>query len=174
MRPLSGYSDLLPALTLLAALSCAPAPPASSPAEQFELKGTLHIEGTQPFDRDIVLVDRQGIRWRLDPGGLETELRLLDGYDVVLTCRGIGGRSSERDAEVQSYMLIPPDGMIAVLGTVSVSADSVYLAADENRYRLEGPLSAALKVFEDNRSWVWGRIVGRDDLEVGGYEIIGR
>lgn len=173
MRPLSGYSKFPLSLFLLAAMSCASAPPASSPAEQFELTGALLVEGTQPFDRDIVLVDSQGIRWNLDPGRLATEMRLLDGYGVVLTCRGIEGRGSERDAEVQSYLLIPPDGMIALLGSLFIEKEAVFLVAGDRRLVLEGPLAGALKAFGENRVWVWGEAGGGDALVVSGYEILG-
>jgi hypothetical protein len=173
MRPLSGFSDILIAVFLLAVVSCASAPPVSSSLEPFQLEGSIHVEGDQPFDRVVVLSDPQGIRWNLDPGDLEAELILLDGYDVKLTCSGIPGRGGERDALVESYVLVPPEGMIAVLGSLSIDDGSIILNVDGVKHRLNGPLTAVLGAFGDHRAWVWG-IEGDSGLvEVSGYEVLG-
>ena len=156
MRPLSGFSDILIAVLLLTVASCAFAPPASSFREPFLLEGSIRVEGDQPFNRVIVLSDTDGVRWNLDPGDLEAELSLLDGYDVLLTCSGIPGGGGERDALVESYVLIAPEGMIAVLGSISVGDESIFLNTDGGRHRLNGPLTAALEAFGDYRAWVWG------------------
>ena len=173
MRPLSGFSDILIAVLLLTAASCASAPPASSSREPFRLEGSIRVEGDQPFNRVMVLSDPQGIRWNLDPGNLEAELSLLDGYDVMLTCSGIPGKGGERDALVENYVLVPPDGMIAVLGSIATAGESIILNVDGGSYRLSGPLTAALETFGDHRAWVWGTPGGGDALEVSGYEVLG-
>ncbi len=173
MRPLSGFSDILIVVLLLTVASCASAPPASSSREPFQLEGSIRVEGDQPFNRAIVLSDSQGIRWSLDPGALEAELSLLDGYDVRLTCTGIPGKGSERDARVENYVLVPPDGMIAVLGSIAIAGESIVLNNDGGSYRLNGPLTAALETFGDHRAWVWGTPGGGDTLEISGYEVLG-
>lgn len=173
MRRLSGFSDFLIVLLLLAMASCASAPPTSSPMEPFRLEGSIRVEGDQPFNRVIVLSDSQGIRWNLDPGYLEVELSLLDGYDVMLTCSGIPGKGGERDALVESYELLPPEGMIAVLGNISIDDGSIFLIIDDGRHRLNGPLTAALEAFDDYRAWVWGLSGDDDTLDVSGYEVLG-
>jgi len=173
MRPLSGFSDILIAVLLLAVASCASAPPASSFREPFQLEGSIRVEGDQPFNRVIVLSDPDGIRWNLDPGVLEAEMSLLDGYDVLLTCSGIQGGGGERDALVESYVLVAPEGMIAVLGNLSVGDGAIFLNADKGRYRLDGPLTAALGAFGAHRAWVWGVSGDGDILEVNGYEVLG-
>ncbi len=173
MRLLSGPSDILIALLLLAVTSCASAPPASSSMEQFQLEGSIRVEGDQPFNRVIVLSDSQEIRWNLDPGDLEAELILLDGYDVTLVCSGIPGKRGERDALVESYVLVPPEGMVAVLGDLSVGDETVFLNVDGSSYRLNGPLTAALRAFDDHRAWVWGMPGDGDILDVSGYEVLG-
>ncbi len=173
MRPLSGFSDILIAVLLLAVFSCASAPPTSSSMEPFQLEGSIRVEGDQPFNRVIVLLDSQGIKWNLDPGDLEAELNLLDGHDVMLTCSGIPGKGGERDALVESYVLVPPDGMIAVLGSISIDDGSIVLNAESERYRLNGPLTAALEAFSDHRAWVWGISGDGDTLDVSGYEVLG-
>ncbi len=173
MRPLSGFSDVLIAVLLLAVASCASAPPDSSSWEPFQLEGSIRVEGDQPFNRVIVLSDPQGIRWNLDPGELEAELSLLNGYDVLLTCSGIPGKGGERDALVVSYMLVPPEGMISVMGSISIEDESIFLNTDGRRHRLNGPLTAALKAFGDHRAWVWGVSGDSDILDVNGYEVLG-
>jgi len=173
MRRLSGFSDILIAVLLLAVASCASAPPSSSSKEPFHLEGSIRVEGDQPFDRVIVLSDSQGIRWNLDPGDLEVELILLDGYDVMLTCSGIPGKGGERDALVESYVVVPPEGMIAVLGSISLDDESVFLIIGDGRHRLSGPLTAALEAFDDHRAWVWGISGNGDTLDVSGYEVLG-
>ena len=173
MRLLSGFSDILIALLLLAVVSCASAPPASSSREPFQLEGSIRIEGDQPFNRAFILSDAQEIRWNLDPGDLEPELSLLDGYDVILTCSGIPGRGGERDALVESYLLVPPAGMIAVVGRISIAGESILLISETGRHMLAGPLTAALEAFSDHRAWVWGTEAGGDLVEVSGYEVLG-
>lgn len=173
MRPLSGFSDILIAVLLLAVASCASAPPASSSLEPFQLEGSIRVEGDQPFNRVIVLSDSQGIRWNLDPGDLEVELILLDGYDVTLVCSGIPGKGGERDALVESYVVVPPDGQIALLGNISIDDESIFLIVDRGRHRLSGPLTAALEAFDDHRAWVWGISGDGDTLDVSGYEVLG-
>jgi hypothetical protein len=173
MRPLSGFSDILIALLLLAVASCASAPPASSTGEPFQLAGSLHVEGDHPFNRAIILSDSQGLRWNLDPGDLEAELSLLDGYNVMLTCSGFPGGSGERDALVVHYGLVPPEGMIAVLGSLSIDEGSIILNVDGMKHRLEGPLTAALEAFDDHRAWVWGISGDGETLDVSGYEVLG-
>jgi hypothetical protein len=173
MRPLSGFSDILIALLLLTVASCASAPPASSSREPFQLEGSLRVEGDQPFNRVLILSDPEGVRWNLDPGDMEAELSLLDGYEVILTCSGIPGKSSERDAVVKGYQLVPPDGMIALLGNISTEAGAVFLGTGNMNYRLEGPLTAALEAFGGYRAWMWGTAGDGEILEVGGYEILG-
>jgi len=173
MRPLSGFSNILIAPLLLAVVSCASAPPASSFREPFQLEGSIRIEGDQPFNRAFILSDSQGIRWNLDPGGLEAELSLLDGYDVTLICSGIQGRGGERDALVESYVLVPPAGMIAVLGRISMAGELILLNSEIGRHMLSGPLTSALEAFDDHRAWVWGLPGDGDVLEVGGYEVLG-
>ncbi|MCK4549936.1 MAG: hypothetical protein KAU49_07190 [Candidatus Krumholzibacteria bacterium] len=173
MRPLSGFSDVLIAVLLLAVASCASAPPASSSREPFQLEGSIRVEGDQPFNRVIVLSDAQGIRWNLDPGDLEAELSLLDGYDVLLTCSGIPGKGGVRDALVESYVLVPPDGMIALQGSISIDDESIILNVDGRRHRLNGPLTAALETFGDHRAWVWGISGDGDTIEISGYEVLG-
>lgn len=173
MRPLSGFSDILIAVLLLTAASCASSPPASSSREPFRLEGSVRVEGDQPFNRAIILSDPQGIRWNLDPGVLEAELSLLDGYDVRLVCSGIPGRGGERDALVESYVLVPPDGMISVLGSIAVTGESIFLNVDGDRYRLIGPLTDALESFGDYRAWVWGTQGDGGTLEISGYEVLG-
>jgi hypothetical protein len=130
---------------------------------------TDRISGTSA----IILSDPQGIRWNLDPGVLEAELSLLDGYDARLVCSGIPGRGGERDALVVSYVLVPPDGMISVLGSIAVAAESIFLNVDGDRYRLPGPLTDALGVFGDYRAWVWGTEGDGGTLEISGYEVLG-
>jgi hypothetical protein len=173
MRPLSGFSDILIAALMLAAVSCASSPPASSSIEPFELEGSIRVEGDQPFNRAIVLSDAQGIGWNLDPGNLEPELSLLDGYDVRLTCKGIPGRGRKRDATVEGYVLVPPEGMVSLLGIISVEGESVLLDAGGQRYRLSGPLTSALVSFGGFRAWVWGTPGDGDILEASGYEVLG-
>ena len=174
MRPLSGFSDIPIAVLLLAMVaSCASAPPASSSREPFQLAGFIRVEGDQPFNRVIVLSDPQGIRWNLDPGDLEAELSLLDGYDVMLTCSGIPGKGGERDARVTNYVLVPPKGMIAVLGSISIADESIFLNIDGGTYTLNGPLTAVLEAFGDHRAWVWGISGDGDTLDVSGYEVLG-
>jgi hypothetical protein len=173
MRPLSGFSDILIAVLLLAVASCASAPPASSFREPFQLEGSIRVEGDQPFNRVIVLSDPDGVRWNLDPGDLEAELSLLDGYDVMLTCSGIQGGGGERDALVESYVLVAPEGMIAVLGSISVGDGSIFLNVSGRSYLLDGRLTAALEAFGDHRAWVWGMEGDGDVLEVSGYEVLG-
>ena len=173
MRPLSGFSDILIAVLLLAVASCASAPPASSFREPFQLEGSIRVEGDQPFNRVIVLSDPDGVRWNLDPGDLEAELSLLDGYDVLLTCSGIQGGGGERDALVESYVLVAPEGMIAVLGSISIEDESILLIAGSRSHILSGPLTDALKAFEDHRAWIWGIKGEVDTIEINGYEILG-
>jgi hypothetical protein len=173
MRPSSGFSNVLIALLLLATASCASAPPSVTSKETFELKGSLSIEGDQPFDRAIVLVDSNKVKWRLDPGSLEAELSLLAGYEVVLTCSGIPGMGSEMDARVTGYKLVPPEGLAAILGNIRSEDGSVMLEAEEGEYRLIGPLSSALEAFLGNRAWIWGSLDRDGAIEVSGYEVIG-
>jgi len=173
MRPLSGFSDILIAVLLLVVASCASAPPVSSSMEPFQLEGSIRVEGDQPFNRVIVLSDSQGIRWNMDPGELEAELILLDGYEVMLTCSGIPGKGGERDALVESYVVVPPDGMIAVLGSISIDDESIFLIIGSGRHRLNGPLTAALEAFDDHRARVWGLPGDGDTLDVNGYEVLG-
>jgi len=173
MRPLSGSSDILIALLLLATVSCASAPPSASSRDRFQLEGSLMVEGDHPFNRVIVLSDPQDLRWNLDPGGMEAELSLLDGYNVVLTCSGIPGRDGERDARVESYVLVPPEGMTAVLGRIAINDESIMLISKSGRHMLVGPLTAALEAFGDHRAWVWGIMGDGGLVEVSGYEVLG-
>jgi hypothetical protein len=173
MRLLSGSSDILIALILLATVSCASTPPATSSGERFQLKGSIRVEGDHPFDRVIVLSDPQGVKWNLDPGGMEAELSLLDGYDVVLTCSGVPGRVGERDARVESYLLVPPEGMVVVMGRISISGETILLNSEDIGYMLTGPLTAALEAFGGHRAWIWGIMGDGDAVEVSGYEVLG-
>jgi hypothetical protein len=141
--------------------------------EPFQLEGSVRVEGDQPFNRAIVLSDPEGVRWNIDPGALEAELSLLDGYDVRLVCTGIAGTGGDRDARAESYLLIPPEGMIAALGIISLVDESILLNSGGNRYRLTGPLTPALEAFSGNRAWVWGTKGDVDTLDVSGYEVLG-
>jgi hypothetical protein len=173
MRFSSGSSESISMLFLLLLVSCASAPPSISTSEPFQLEGTIDVMGDQPFDRVIVLSDSEDVRWNLDPGELEAELSLLDGYMARLTCSAVPGRGSERDARVETYVILPPEGMTAVLGRLEAGdVQSLLVGADGSKFRLGGPLSSALLGFGGNRAWIWGRVDGRI-LEVSGYEILG-
>jgi hypothetical protein len=172
MRLSSGFSEVLIFFLLPIAFSCASAPPALSPADSFRLEGSIRVEGDQPFDRVIVLSDTQGIRWSLDPGDLESELSLLDGYRVILDCRGIptGG---ELDALVEGYRLVPPEGMIAVLGRFHARESGISLITENDRYTIEGPLTSVLESFDGHRAWVWGKAGADGSIDISGYEVLG-
>jgi hypothetical protein len=172
MRLSSGFSNTLLVLLPLIIASCASAPPATSPDELFQLEGSLRVEGDQPFDRVILLSDPEDVRWNLDPGKLEADLSLLDGYRVVLTCRGIP-KDSERDALVEAYSLVPPEGMVAELGILTTADESIFLNAGGDRFKLEGPLKDALKAFADHRAWVWGHGGPEGVITMSGYEVLG-
>jgi len=173
MRPLSGSSDILIALLLLATVSCASAPPATSSGNRFQLQGSIRVEGDHPFNRVIVLADPRDVRWILDPGEKEAELSLLDGYDVVLTCYGVPGRGGGRDASVESYVLVPPAGMTAMRGRIVSEGGSIFLNTDSGSYILIGPLAAALEAFGDHHAWVWGTMDDGGSVEASGYEVLG-
>ncbi len=173
MRLSSGYSDIPIAVLLLVLGSCASTPPASHPGERFSLRGSLRVEGDQPFHREIVLSDGEGVEWKIDPGRLEPELVLLDGYEVSIRCRRAGGSGGGKDAVAESYRLVPPGGMTAARGRIVVDGGAISLGADKGLYRLTGPLSDALRAFAGQRAWVWGAAGEGGTLDVRGYEVIG-
>jgi len=172
MRLSSGFSNALIFLLLPATISCASAPPAGSSADLFRLKGSIRVEGDQPFDRVIVLSDPQGIRWNLDPGDLEAELSLLDGYTVILDCRGIN-TGGELDAIVDGYTLVPPEGMTALLGRFEVSESGISLITEKDSYTIRGPLTSVLESFDGHRAWVWGKESADGLIDISGYEVLG-
>ncbi|MDD3642469.1 MAG: hypothetical protein PHQ19_03290 [Candidatus Krumholzibacteria bacterium] len=173
MRCSCARSSLAALAVLPAVLSCASAPPAPDRPERFRLEGTVRVEGSGPFERRISVIDESGAQWELAAGALESDLRLLDGYTVGVLCSARAGGGSHA-VTAESYLIIPPDGSIAVLGEIGLDGSSVTVTEDDRVHALSGALIDALRAHEGMRAWVWGEGHGRGGaIAVTGYEVLG-
>jgi len=166
----------LVALSLLSAVlfSCA-SKEISGYSSKNMIDGNVVIRGGGPLTRTVLLEDRYGIRTVVKSGKWRDELASLKGRRIKASGNIEGSSRFGYSINVQSYQLVPPEGMIAVRGVLAFAEGRLRLLNEgpgEDEYIMEGKLGPALRQLAGYQIWVWGR---EEDatIEVEGYELIG-
>jgi hypothetical protein len=150
------------------------------PVEINTLEGRLKVEGSNPFDRSVTIVDSGGIEWKLLNPGLESELACLEEFRVKVGFPASGLSDIEHTLNIESYEIIPPDGTIAIDGVLGpVEGRLAVTMKSGKRFLVSGPLVTALSNYSGYRVWVWGTahsesLSESEGMDVKGYEVIGK
>jgi len=138
------------------------------------IDGIVVIRGGGPLSRTVLLEDRHGIRTVVRSGKWRDEIASLKGRRVMVRGDMEGSPRFGYSIRVQSYQLVPPPGMIAVRGVLSLAEGHLRIINRKTGgwYIIEGKLVPALRQLAGYQIWVWG---GEEDsiIKVEGYELIG-
>lgn len=138
------------------------------------IDGIVVIRGGGPLTRTVLVEDRHGIRTVVKSVKWRAELASLKGRRVMVRGDLEGSPRFGYSIRVQSYQLVPPPGMIAVRGVLSLAEDQLRILNRETgeSYIIEGKLGPALRQLAGYQIWVWG---GEEDsiITAEGYELTG-
>ncbi len=179
MRSLSACNNRIIIFPLLLlAISCATAPPGDGQIDPVFIEGRIAVEGSNPFDRNITLVDSTGACLELANSGLVYEISKLEGYSVRIRIGKDLVAEGKKQYEVREYMLLRIGNSLPLKGILSIEGDSLLISTGETSAIIEGPLREALTHFDGLEVWVWGerRAVEENSSAViiaEGYEVLG-
>jgi hypothetical protein len=143
---------------LIASISCAKQKPAPVREPLVTLEGEIRLAGADSLDQTIHLADAGGSFCTLSSPKLEYELRSLAGQGVRVMGRLLGRTPAGPELFVESYEIAHVDGRRPVIGAVVLRGGALILedARSGAAYRLDGPLSEALRAFLGCKVWVSG------------------
>ena len=145
-------------LLLLLSISCAKSPPVETVEEPLVLEGEVTVAGSHPFDKRIIKVDENGIFLILRCGRFEVEIMNLAGHRIKLSGSPPTETLPDPVLIVESYEMLPLEGMDPVIGILTLEGDMLILEHSTTgaRFAIEGRLQEALKQFDGMKIWVVG------------------
>ncbi|MBU8920912.1 MAG: hypothetical protein KOO63_03530 [Bacteroidales bacterium] len=161
-------------------MGCTAAPPAERITnDNSTIEGSLRVEGSNPFDRLVTIVDRDGVEWKLVNPGLESELASLEEFIIRVGYPVSGLNDTEHTLKIESYEIIPPEGTIAIDGVLDLIDGRLSVTMKSGkRFLVSGALVNALSNYSEYRVWVWGAVHAAssvsepDSIDVEGYEVM--
>lgn len=147
--------------------------------EPLVLEGEVTVAGSHPFDKRIILVDGNGVFWMLQCGRFEVEIMNLAGHQIKVGGSPPAEALPDPVLIVDSYEMLPVDGMNPVTGILTIESDMLILEHSKTgaRFAIEGRLREALSQFDGMKIWVVGvehagTGEGEATIDVTGYGIL--